>query len=206
VATILSPEDHLPDAPAERLRSAGRPISSAEVKIVDADDCELPVGSIGEIVVRGPMVMQGYWKQPKLTAQTLRGGWMHTGDSGYFSPDGYLYVADRIKDMIISGGENVYSIEVENAISTHPDVLQCAVIGIPNPRWGEAVHAVVVLHAAATVSAEDIQAHCRGLIAAYKCPRSVAFRNGPLPLSSVNKINKSELRAPFWKDRVSQVN
>ena len=137
VATMLGPEDHMPDAPKRRLRSAGRPISSAEVKVVDAQDRELPCGEIGEILVRGPMVMQGYWKKPELTAETLRGGWMHTGDSGYFEADGYLYIADRIKDMIISGGENVYSMEVENAICTHPDVLQCAVIGIPDERWGE---------------------------------------------------------------------
>ena len=100
----------------------------------------------------------------------------------------------------------MYPLEVENAISTHPDVLQCAVIGIPDARWGEAVHAVVVLRVAATVSAEDIQTHCRSLIAAYKCPRSVEFRDNPLPLSSVSKVNKAELRAPFWKDRMSQVN
>jgi acyl-CoA synthetase (AMP-forming)/AMP-acid ligase II len=206
VATILGPEDHMPGAPRHRLRSAGRPISSAEVKVVDAADRELPHGQVGEILVRGPMVMQGYWNKPELTAETLRGGWMHTGDSGYFEPDGYLYIADRIKDMIISGGENVYSTEVENAIAAHPDVLQCAVIGIPDPRWGEAVHAVVVRRPAAAVTGADIIAHCRGLIAGYKCPRSVEIRDDALPLSSVNKINKAELRAPFWKQSTRQVN
>jgi long-chain acyl-CoA synthetase len=206
VATILGPEDHMPDAPRRRLRSAGRPISSAEVKVVDAKDRELPCGEIGEILVRGPMVMQGYWNKPELTAETLRGGWMHTGDSGYFEPDGYLYIADRIKDMIISGGENVYSAEVENAICAHPDVLQCAVIGIPDERWGESVHAVVVRRPAAVLTADGIIAHCRGLIAGYKCPRSVDVRDQALPLSSVNKINKAELRAPFWKEHTRQVN
>jgi long-chain acyl-CoA synthetase len=206
VATILGPEDHLPGAPKRHLRSAGRAISSAEIKVVDARDRELPCGEIGEIVVRGPMVMQGYWNKPELSAETLRGGWMHTGDSGYFEPDGYLYIADRIKDMIISGGENVYSTEVENAICAHPDVLQCAVIGLPDERWGESVHAVVVRRPAAVLTGEDIVAHCRGLIAGYKCPRSVDVREQPLPLSSVNKINKAELRAPFWKDRTRQVN
>jgi long-chain acyl-CoA synthetase len=206
VATILGPEDHLPDAPKRHLRSAGRAISSAEIKVVDARDRELPCGEIGEIVVRGPMVMQGYWNKPELSAETLRGGWMHTGDSGYFEPDGYLYIADRIKDMIITGGENVYSTEVENAICAHPDVLQCAVIGLPDERWGESVHAVVVRRPAAVLTGEDIVAHCRGLIAGYKCPRSVDVREQPLPLSSVNKINKAELRAPFWKDRTRQVN
>ena len=206
VATMLGPEDHMPDAPKRRLRSAGRPISSAEVKVVDAQDRELPCGEIGEILVRGPMVMQGYWKKPELTAETLRGGWMHTGDSGYFEADGYLYIADRIKDMIISGGENVYSMEVENAICTHPDVLQCAVIGIPDERWGEIVHAVVVQRPAASLTSEGIVAHCRSLIAGYKCPRSVDIRNDALPLSSVNKINKAQLRAPFWSNRTRQVN
>jgi long-chain acyl-CoA synthetase len=206
VATILGPEDHLPDAPKRHLRSAGRAISSAEIKVVDARDRELPCGEVGEILVRGPMVMQGYWNKPELSEETLRGGWMHTGDSGYFEPDGYLYIADRIKDMIISGGENVYSTEVENAICAHPDVLQCAVIGIPDERWGESVHAVVVRRPAAVLTGDDIVAHCRGLIAGYKCPRSVDVREQPLPLSSVNKINKAELRAPFWKDRTRQVN
>ena len=206
VATILGPEDHVADAPRRRLRSAGRPVWSAEVKVVDADDRELPCGDIGEIVVRGPMVMQGYWNKPELTAQTLRGGWMHTGDSGYFEPDGYLYVADRIKDMIISGGENIYSIEVENAVGSHPDVLQCAVIGVPDERWGERVHAVVVRRPGTAPTAEAILAHCRDLIAGYKCPRSVDIRDDALPLSSVNKVNKAELRAPFWDGRTRQVN
>jgi long-chain acyl-CoA synthetase len=206
VATILGPEDHLPDAPKRRLRSAGRPIWSAEVRVVDEKDCELPFGKVGEIVVRGPMVMQGYWNKPELSAETLRGGWMHTGDSGYFETDGYLYIADRIKDMIISGGENVYSTEVENAICSHPGVLQCAVIGIPDARWGEAVHAVVVQRPTVSLTGADIIAHCRGLIAGYKCPRSVDIRDEALPLSSVNKINKVELRAPFWNAQARQVN
>jgi long-chain acyl-CoA synthetase len=206
LATVLGPEDHATDAPRRRLRSVGRPVWSAEVKVVDAEDRELPPGEIGEVVVRGPMVMQGYWNKPELTAQTLRGGWMHTGDAGYFEPDGYLYIADRIKDMIISGGENIYSIEVENAIGAHPDVLQCAVIGVPDERWGERVHAVVVPRPATELSAEAITAHCRGLIAGYKCPRSVDIRREALPLSSVNKINKAELRASFWQGRERQVN
>ena len=205
VATILEAEDHLPSAPRHRLRSAGRPIVSAEVRIADAEDRELEQGEIGEIQVRGPMVMTGYWRQPELTAKALQGGWMHTGDSGYFDQDGYLYVSDRIKDMIITGGENVYSIEVENAVGSHPDVLQCAVIGIPHPKWGEAVHAVVVLRSGAALSAADITAHCRTVIADYKCPRSVEFRADPLPLSSANKVNKEMLRKPHWKGHARRV-
>ena len=207
VATMLGAEHHKPNAPPGRLRSAGRPVYSAEVRIVDTDDRELPRGEVGEIVVRGPIVMKGYWRKPELTAQTLRGGWMHTGDSGYFDDDGFLFIADRIKDVIISGGENVYSIEVENAICSHPDVGQCAVIGIPDERWGEAVHAIVVPRAGTySLTSEAIIAHCRTLIAGYKCPRSIDLRQDPLPQSSVNKIDKAALRAPFWKNRARQVN
>src|ERR1700722_17849696 len=201
VATMLGAEHHTLNAPPGRLRSAGRPVYSAEVRR------ELPPREIGEIIVRGPIVMKGYWRKPELTAQTLRGGWMHTGDSGYFDEDGFLFIADRIKDMIISGGENVYSIEVENAISSHPDVAQCAVIGIPDPRWGEAVHAIVVAHTGADgLTAESIIAHCRPIIAGYKCPRSVDLRRELLPQSSVNKIDKAALREPFWRNRSRQVN
>jgi acyl-CoA synthetase (AMP-forming)/AMP-acid ligase II len=207
VATMLGAEHHTLNAPPGRLRSAGRPVYSAEVRIVDPNDRELPRGEIGEIIVRGPIVMQGYWRKPELTAQTLRGGWMHTGDSGYFDDDGFLFIADRIKDMIISGGENIYSIEVENAISSHPDVAQCAVIGIPDPRWGEAVHAIVVARMGADgLTAESIIAHCRPIIAGYKCPRSVDLRRELLPQSSVNKIDKAALREPFWRNRSRQVN
>lgn len=207
VATMLGPEHHRLDGPPGRLRSAGRPVYSADVRVADASDNELPRGEIGEIIVRGPIVMKGYWRKPELSAETLRGGWMHTGDSGYFDDDGFLFVVDRIKDMIISGGENVYSIEVENAICSHPDVAQCAVIGIPDPRWGEAVHAIVVPRTGADrLTPEAIIAHCRPLIAGYKCPRSVDIHAEPLPQSSVNKIDKATLRAPFWKDRARQVN
>ena len=202
VATILGPADHLPSAPRHRLRSAGRPIVSAEVKVVDSEDRALTHGEVGEVLVRGPMVMAGYWKRPELTAQTLRGGWMHTGDSGYFDADGYLYISDRIKDMIITGGENVYSIEVENAIGAHPDVLQCAVIGVPHPKWGEAVHAVVVRRPGSSLAADELITFCRAAIADYKSPRSVEFRDDELPLSSVNKVNKALLRAPYWSDAV----
>lgn len=166
--------------------------------------CELPHGEIGEIIVRGPIVMKGYWRKPELTAQTLRGGWMHTGDSGYFDDDGFLFIADRIKDMIISGGENVYSIEVENAICSHPDVAQCAVIGIPDPRWGEAVHAIVVARPGARLEADAIRAHCRTLIAGYKVPRSVEIRTTPLPLSGSGKVLKPALRAEFAAGGLAQ--
>jgi len=196
VVTILGWRDHLPEAAdSGRLRSAGRPAMFAEVAVVDPQDQPVSSGTHGEIVARGPMVMQGYWNRPDLTAEALRGGWMHTGDIGYFDEAGYLYVVDRLKDMIITGGENVWSQEVENALASHPAVAQCAVIGKPDPHWGEAVHAVVNLREGMAASAEDLIAHCRGLIAHYKCPRSVDIRAKPMPLSGANKILKSELRA-----------
>ncbi len=206
MATCLSAEDHRLDGDTQRLRSAGRAVPGVEVRVVDAEDRPVETGEVGEVVVRGPTVMKGYWRQPELTAQALRGGWMHTGDGGYFDADGYLFVVDRIKDMIVSGGENVYSTEVENALASHPAVAQCAVIGIPDDKWGESVHAIVFPHGGAPVDAADLDRHCRGLIAAYKCPRSIDIRSEPLPLSSVNKINKAALRAPFWSDRNRQVN
>ena len=191
-ATILEPRFHTPGG--AKLRSAGRATYFAEVKIVDPGDREVPRGTVGEILIRGPMVMKGYWNQPKLTEDALRGGWMHTGDAGYMDDEGFVFVVDRLKDMIISGGENVYSAETENAIYQHPAVAMCAVIGIPHPEWGEQVHAVVMLKDGLEVTAEDMQQHCRKLIAGYKCPRSIEFTRAPLPVSGVGKILKRQLR------------
>ena len=201
VATISPPWVHGPEGrKAGKLRSAGRASFNTEVRIVDENDQPVPNGTVGEIVVRGPNVMVGYWNKPELTAATVRGGWMHTGDGGYVDDDGYFFVVDRIKDMIVSGGENVYSAEVENALAQHPAVASCAVIGIPSTEWGESVHAVIVLRDAnAGVTAEDMVNHCRTLIAGYKRPRTVEFRDS-LPLSGAGKILKSELRKAFWKE------
>ena len=185
----------------DKWRSCGRAVHGTDVAIVDAEDRLVAPGTHGEIVVRGPLVMQGYWNQPELTATTLRHGWLHTGDLGYMDADGFLHIVDRIKDMIITGGENVYSAEVEAAIYAYPGVAQCAVIGIPHGKWGEAVHAIVHPSPGATLEPEAIVAHCRTLIAAYKCPRSVEVRHAPLPLSGANKISKPALRAPFWEGR-----
>jgi acyl-CoA synthetase (AMP-forming)/AMP-acid ligase II len=148
--------------------------------------------------------MQGYWNKPELTQAAIRDGWMHTGDAGYMDEDGFVFVVDRVKDMIVSGGENVYSAEVENAIARHPAVAACAVIGIPSDRWGEAVHAVVVLKSGQEPDADEIVAHCRTLIAGYKCPRSVEFAEA-LPLSGAGKVLKTKLREPFWKGRERNV-
>jgi acyl-CoA synthetase (AMP-forming)/AMP-acid ligase II len=187
-----------------KLSSAGRAARCMEVRIVDAEDREVPHGTVGEVVVRGPNVMLGYWNQPELTAQAVRDGWMHTGDGAWMDDDGFIFIADRMKDMIVSGGENVYSGEVENAVARHPAVAACAVIGIPDERWGETVHAVVVPKAGAVVTTDELIAHCRTLIAGYKCPRSVAFVE-QLPLSGAGKVLKATLREPFWRGRTRRV-
>ncbi|KDP86101.1 fatty-acid--CoA ligase [Cupriavidus sp. SK-3] len=187
-----------------KLRSAGRASYTSEVRIVDGDGCEVPRGTVGEVAVRGPTVMQGYWNKPEQTAAAVRDGWMHTGDGGYMDEDGFIFVVDRLKDMIVSGGENVYSAEVENALAQHPAVMASAVIGVPSAEWGEAVHAVVVSKPGTAATAREIIAHCKSLIAGYKCPRSVEFRDA-LPLSGAGKILKTELRKPFWEGQQRQV-
>ena len=154
-------------------------------------------GTVGEIQVRGPTVMQGYWNKPELTARTIVDGWMKTGDAGMLDTDGFLTVVDRLKDMIISGGENVYSAEVENAIHDHPAVEECAVFGIPDAVWGEAVHAVVLPKPGQALTEAEVIAHCRARIAAYKSPKSVTIAAAPLPRSGANKILKSRLRMAF---------
>lgn len=201
-ATILQPQFHRGDhRRAGRHRAAGQPISIAEVMVADEHDRPLPQGEVGEILVRGQGLMLGYWNQPDLTAEALRGGWMHTGDGGRMDELGLVYVCDRLKDMIVTGGENVYSGEVESVLARHPAVSQCAVIGVPDTRWGERVHAVVVAHPGAEPTAEELTHHCRGLIADYKCPKSIELRREPLPLSAAGKVLKHVLRAPFWEGR-----
>jgi acyl-CoA synthetase (AMP-forming)/AMP-acid ligase II len=194
ITTLLQPGEHQAGSP--RLRSAGRAVPHAEVGIVGEDGAPLPAGEVGQIVARGGHVMLGYWNKPDETAAALRDGWMQTGDAGYLDADGYLYVVDRVKDMIISGGENVYSAEVENALARHPAVATCAVIGLPDDKWGERVHAVVVLKAGASASAAALRDHAKELIAGYKCPQSVDFV-AALPISSTGKVLKRELRATY---------
>ena len=195
VVTILGWRDHLPEnRDKDVLRSAGRPVLLSEVAVVDANDKPLPPGQAGEIVARGPNVMLGYWNRPELSAEALRGGWMHTGDIGYFDERGYLFVVDRLKDMIISGGENVFSLEVENILTAHPAVSQCAVFGRPHDHWGEAVHAVVTLKAGMQATAGELIEHCRAHMAHYKCPRTLDIRTDPMPLSGANKIWKARLK------------
>lgn len=195
VATLLTAEDHQDPTLA---RSCGRPAAHAEMRIVDPDDNELPRGEVGEIIVCGDHVMTGYWNKPEETEEALRGGWMHTGDAGYMDERGYVFVVDRIKDMIITGGENVYSTEVENAIAKHPAVAQVAVVGVPDEQWGERVHAVVVAREGTTVTLDEIRGFCRERIAGYKLPRSLDL-TGALPISGAGKILKRELRKPYWQ-------
>ena len=202
VATILSADDH---RRGDRPRSAGRAAAHSEVRIVDADDNEVSRGTVGEVIVRGGHVMQGYWRKPDETAEALRNGWMHTGDGAWMDDDGYIYIVDRIKDMIISGGENVYSAEVENAVAQHPAVAACAVIGVPDDEWGERVHAVVVLQAGASATFEELREHAKGLIAGYKAPRSAEFVDA-LPVSGAGKVLKRELRAHYWGESDRGVN
>ncbi|MUL44928.1 long-chain fatty acid--CoA ligase [Mycobacterium sp. CBMA293] len=194
-ATFLSPADH--HDPTLR-RSAGRALPHVEVRVVDADDSELPRGEVGEVVVRGDNVMLGYWNRPDETAAALRGGWMHTGDMGRMDDAGYLFVIDRLKDMIITGGENVFSAEVENALASHASVAMAAVIGVPDARWGERVHAVVVLQPGAQATEDALREHCRASIAGYKLPRSMEFVP-ELPMSGAGKVLKRELRDRQWE-------
>ncbi|GGC70211.1 long-chain-fatty-acid--CoA ligase [Chelatococcus reniformis] len=188
-----------------KAKSVGRALLGLDLAIVDPEDNILGPGETGEIVARGPTVMKGYWGRPDLTAQTLRNGWLHTGDLGYMDEDGFVFLVDRLKDMIITGGENVYSTEVEEALYALPGVAQCAVIGIPHPKWGESVHAIVVAGPGAELTEAAIMAHCRGRIAGYKCPRSIEIRDTALPLSGANKIDKPALRTPFWAGRGSRL-
>jgi acyl-CoA synthetase (AMP-forming)/AMP-acid ligase II len=195
--TVLRPDDHR--AGGTLLRSAGAPMTGIELSIRDVDGTEMPVGVPGEVCARGGNFMIGYWNKPEATAEAFAGGWYHSGDAGYLDDDGYLYLVDRVKDMIVTGGENVYSAEVENAIAGHPAVLQVAVIGVPSDEWGEAVHAIVVLRQGAEVSEVEIIDHAREYIAGYKVPKAVTFRTDPLPLSGAMKVLKRELRAPYWE-------
>jgi long-chain acyl-CoA synthetase len=202
LVTALPGLHRLLDAP--QAHSCGRPLIGVEARVVDPDDrTPLPVGDVGEVVVRGPNVMLGYWQKPEQTAAVLAGGWYHTGDLGRLDGDGYLYLVDRAKDMIVSGGENVYSTEVEDVLYRHPAVREAAVFGVPDPRWGEAVHAVVVPRSA--VTEEELIAHCRESIAGYKVPKRIEVREEPLPKSGAGKLLKRELRAPYWEGRESMV-
>ncbi len=205
--TYLSHDDHRLHGDTDqmkRLASAGIPRTDVEMRIVDADDNELPPGEMGEIVTRSDLVMKGYWRDPEATAETLRNGWLHTGDMGYIDESGYLFLMDRSKDLIISGGENVYPREIEEVIVQHPAVREVAVIGVPDPVWGESIKAVVSLVSERTVTEAKLIDFCTNHIARYKRPKSVDFVE-ELPKNNYGKILKRELRAKYWEGKASQV-
>jgi long-chain acyl-CoA synthetase len=204
--TMLTAADHKLDGPHKhRLESAGQPLFGTDVRVVDANGKECAPGEMGEITMRGPLVMKGYWNNPDANAHSIRDGWFYSGDAGFVDADGYIYVRDRIKDMIVSGGENVYPAEVENCLFGHPAVGDAAVIGVPDARWGEAVKAIVVLKVGASASAEELIEFCKGRIANYKRPKSVDFAT-TLPRNLTGKVLKRELRKPFWEGRERAVN
>jgi acyl-CoA synthetase (AMP-forming)/AMP-acid ligase II len=203
---FLLPADHrhAMSGQPQLLLSAGRAAVGTEVQIVGPNDTPLPAGVLGEIVVRGPQLMKGYWNRPQETAATLRDGWLHTGDAGMLDEMGYLYVQDRIKDMIVSGGENVYPSVVENVLYQHPEVAEVAVIGVPDERWGETVKALVVLQTGAAASADELIVFCRDKLAGFERPRSVDFVQA-LPRTPTGKVLKRLLREPYWSGQSRRI-
>ena len=206
--TLLPSEDHDPKGPnAHRLRSCGVPAPGVEIRIIDnATGKELPAREVGEIWCKSPQVMKGYWNNPKATAESITpDGWFKTGDAGYRDEDGYIYIHDRVKDMIVSGGENVYPAEVESALMSHPAIADVAVIGVPHEKWGETVKAIVVKKADVAVTEAEIIEFSKGLLARFKCPTSVDWIDA-LPRNPSGKILKKDLRAPYWEGRERMVN
>ncbi len=204
VVSVLSKQDH--KSGGEKLTSAGQPLSVNDIKIVDSKGEVQSANGIGQIYTCGPNSMLGYLNKPEVTAATLKDGWVATGDVGYIDNDGYLFIMDRAKDMIISGGENIYSAEVESVISVHPAILDVAVIGIPDEQWGESVHAIVRLKPNNILSQDKLINYCKERLSSYKCPKSVAFRDQPFPVSSAGKTLKADLRKPYWKTCSKNVN
>ena len=203
---MLFPEDHSLEDGNPRMRSAGKALPGVELKIVGPDGEELPRGEVGEVVTRSSNNMLGYWNLPEATAKTLTAdGWVHTGDAAYMDEDGYIYIQDRMKDMIISGGENVYPAEVESAIYGHPDVAEVAVIGVPDDKWGEAVKACVVAKPGREVDPDNVIAWARERIAGFKAPKSVDVIP-ELPRNPSGKILRRQLREPYWVGRERRVN
>ena len=204
LATGLRREEDL--LGSDRARSCGQPLAGVAVRIVDTDGRECARGEVGEVVIRGPNVMRGYWNKPEQTAAVLKGGWYWTGDLGYMDEEAFVFLVDRSKDMIVSGGENVYCTEVEEVLYQHPSVLEAAVFGVPDEQWGEAVHAVVVPRPeAGPVDVDELRAFCKERIGGYKVPKGIDLRDEPLPKSGPGKVLKRELRSPFWEGRDRQV-
>jgi acyl-CoA synthetase (AMP-forming)/AMP-acid ligase II len=201
--TYLPPEDHDETVP-DRLKSCGKAMNGIDIRVVNAAGKEVATGEVGEIITRSPQNMLGYWNQPEATRRAIRRDWFYTGDAGYLDQDGYIYIYDRVKDMIISGGENIYPAEVESALFGHPAIADVAVIGVPDDKWGEAVKAIVVKKPTTQITPEELIAFARERIAAYKVPRSIDFVD-TLPRTPTGKILKRELRKPFWVGQDRQV-
>jgi acyl-CoA synthetase (AMP-forming)/AMP-acid ligase II len=200
--SMLPAVAHKPDGTPDevrRLGSVGQPTQYTEVRVLDDADQELPRGQVGELCLRSASNMRGYWNNHAATIEALRSGWLHTGDVGYMDEEGYIFLVDRKKDMIISGGENVYCREVEDALFEHPDVVDVAVIGVPDSKWGEAVHAVAVRKAGAVLDEAGLMAHCRTRLASYKCPKSITFAS-ELPRLASGKVSKVALREQHGRD------
>jgi acyl-CoA synthetase (AMP-forming)/AMP-acid ligase II len=201
--TALDAASH--DPARGKLRSCGRAYPGFDIRVVGDKGEELPQGAVGEIQLQSPTIMKGYWGKPDATAKSVVGGWFLTGDAGYFDEEGYLYIHDRVKDMIVSGGENIYPAEVENALMGHPSIADAAVIGVPDEKWGEAVKACVVTKPGAAPTADDIIAFCKTRIASYKCPKAVDFI-AALPRNPSGKVLRRELREPYWAGKERRVN
>jgi long-chain acyl-CoA synthetase len=209
VLTMLHKQNHILEGTPEqlhRLSSCGKQVLGVEVRVVNTRGEDVQPGEVGEIIARGPNVMLGYWRMPEATAEALKDGWMHTGDLATIDDEQYIYIIDRAKDMIISGGENIYSVEVEQALYRHPAVLEAAVMSIPDDKWGEAVHAVVVCKPGMRVSSEELITYARTQVAGYKVPRSIEFSLEPLPKSGAGKILKRDLREAYWFGKSRNVN
>jgi len=199
--TFLLKEDHVLEGERSKLlSSAGKPCVIVDVSVKGEDDNDLPTGKIGEIVIRGKSMMMGYWKNPELTARTIRNGWYHTGDMGYLDKDGYLFLVDRKADMIVTGGENVFPKEVEDVLYQHPAVAMAAVVSAPDEKWGERVQAAVVLKTDQNTTQEELIAHCKAFLAGYKCPKAVEFWD-QLPTTPVGKILRKDVKKKFWEGR-----
>lgn len=200
-ATLLSEADHRRalDGEPDLLLSAGKPLGGTEIRIIAADGQRAPVEAIGEILIRSDELFAGYWKQPEATAAALAGGWLHTGDAGYLDGEGYLYIRDRMKDMIVSGAENIYPVEIESVLFDHAAVADAAVIGVPDERWGETVMAVVVVREGKATSVEDLDRHCRNRLGGFKVPKLYEFVK-ILPRNATGKVLKTDLRKIYWKD------
>ena len=198
IVSSLSREDHTSEGPKSRLlKSVGKEGPVVEVRVVDEEDNPVEPGRVGEIVARGKNIMMGYWKNPELTAKTIKDGWLHTGDMGTMDEEGYIYLVDRKADMIISGGENIYPKEVEDVIYGHWAVQECAVVSAPDEKWGERVLATIVLKAKCHTTEQEIIAYCHEKLAGYKCPKHVEFVD-ELPKTAVGKISRRAIKKRYW--------